>query len=147
MDLTPLFTPGGRLSGAVLLLALYVIALAMPAVLVGSGPELSGFTLLRRGWEAGEYGIYGWYANPLMLIAMVTLAAGFLRVTALVSTLSLILALTSLASGDLARAEGLPVSSLTFRAGFFVWVAVPLLAVLFSCSAILYAFRRDDSEY
>jgi heme exporter protein D len=140
------FTRRGQLTVAALLAALYVIALVLPAVTVGSGPELSGFTLLRRGWEAGEYGIYSWYANPLMLVVLIVLAAGFARVTAIVATLSLILALTSLAAGDLARAAGLPVSALTFRAGFYIWLAVPALATAYSCTALL-RVRRSQRNH
>jgi hypothetical protein len=140
-----LFTRQGQLAAAMLLAVLYVIALTMPAVTVGSGPHLSGFTLLRRGWEAGEYGIYSWYANPAMLIAMFTLAAGAVRASLVVFVLSLILALTSLTAGDLARAGGLPVSGLTFRAGFFTWLAVPILAIVYSLTAML-SGRRGNRE-
>ncbi len=136
MSLDRLFTRQGQLAAAMLLAVLYLIALTMPAVTVGSGPRLSGLTLLRRGWEAGEYGIYSWYANPAMLVALVTLAVGYVRTAVIISAVSLILGLTSLNAGDLARAGGLPVSGLTFHPGFFIWLAVPLLTLLYSSMAV-----------
>jgi hypothetical protein len=108
----------------------WVASLLLPAVTVGTGPTVDGWTLLRRGWQAADSGIYAWYANPLFLLAWLAAAGRLFRIAAVISVPGLLLGLTSLAAGDLARAGGLPVSELGFRAGFFLWLlALAALAV------------------
>ncbi len=136
-----------RLAVAASLLVLFAIILALPAVAVGSTTELSGFTLLRRGWEAGEHGIYAWYANPLFVLACVGIAAGCPRIAAALSLLALLFALTSFNAGELARAGGLPVSGLRFLPGFYLWLAAMVLAVVYASGAAwVVAARRFRSD-
>ncbi len=135
MNLSACVAMRWRMFAAASLLLLYAVVLTLPAVAVGSATQVSGFTLLRRGWEAGEHGIYAWYANPLFVLACIGIAAGWLRTAAMLSILALLLALTSFNAGELARAGGLPVSGLRFRPGFYLWLAAMVLAAAYASGA------------
>lgn len=118
-------------------------SLLLPAVTAGSGPTVDGWTLLRRGWQAADSGVYAWYANPLFLLAWLAAAGGLMRIAAVISVPGLLLGLSSLAAGDLARAGGLPVSEISFRAGFCFWL-LALASLAAACCWRAFTVRERD---
>jgi hypothetical protein len=132
-----------RFSWLIAIALCWTVSLLLPAVTIGTGPTVDGWTLLRRGWQGADSGIYAWYANPLFLLAWLAAAGGFLRIAAVISLPGLLLGLTSLAAGDLARAGGLPVSDISFRAGFYLWLFA-LGALAAGCCWRAFVVRERD---
>ncbi|HEY5666365.1 MAG TPA: hypothetical protein VIV64_06550 [Gammaproteobacteria bacterium] len=119
---------------------LYASSLAMPAI-EGSGfPALTGLDVLRQGAGAWRDGVVAWYANPLLIVALI---AGWLRSYrfALAAVLAgLLLALSSFSAEWAAESGGRNVPAFSFAAGFYVWIGAYVLA---AAGALLGYIRSD----
>ena len=111
--------------------ALWLLSLALPAVEV-SGTSVRGHVLLARGWRATDAGVLAWYANPLFVAAFCASLLSRHRTAGVLSSLSLLLALTSFASEELARARGVAVPAVAFASGFYVWLAASSMLAVWS---------------
>jgi len=110
-------------------LFLWLICLPLPAVDVRGGPSFSGYDVLVQGWSAWRNGVFSWFANPLLFIAVFSAWYGRFRVAAVAALCAVLLALTSLWAPSIARAGGMSVPELSFRIGFYCWIAAYLAAV------------------
>ena len=52
----------------------WVVALVLPALQLGEGAPLTGWTLLINGWRATGAGVWAWFANPLFICAVASAA-------------------------------------------------------------------------
>ena len=122
----------------------WLTSLFLPAVRVVGGPPIKGLELLLRGWQAAGSGVFAWYANPLFVLAMALAVAGWYAVAGSFASIALLLALTSFAAADVARAAGAPVPQLYFEPGFYLW-----LFASFALPAWCWAaeWRRRYSRY
>lgn len=119
----------------------WAASLVLPAVeIASSGRAYAGFELLLGGFRAARAGVYAWYANPLFVIAVLLGAAGRARAAGVISSVALLLGLTSLYAADAARAAGMTVPQLSWRIGFYVWLAA--LAALCTWSWAYVAWDR-----
>ena len=116
---------------AVAILA-WCISLLLPAVITAGGRSYSGYEVLTQGFAAVRFGVIAWFANPLLLIAVVSGFAGLYRVGAASAALAGGIALTSFAAETTARANGAPLPELSFGSGFFVWIAA-IFAIFATC--------------
>jgi hypothetical protein len=101
----------------------WIVSLLLPAVRLSGGPALDGFDVLRDGWQAQRAGVYGWYANPAFLAALIASAAGWRRTAAAIAGVGLVLALSSFAADGTIRDAGLAAPASTFAIGFYSWLA------------------------
>jgi hypothetical protein len=102
---------------------LYLSSLAMPAI-VGSGfPALSGLDVLRQGAGAWRDGVVAWYANPVLVAALITCWLRYYRVALAISVLGLILALSSFSAEWAAQSGGRSVPAFRLAGGFYCWLA------------------------
>ena len=112
-----------NLLAALAVCAGWLVSLALPALQAGEGAPLSGLTLLFDGWRAAGAGIWAWFANPLFFFSIGLLLAGRDRAARLLAALTLLLGLSSLATGPLAARAGYSIPELTFGPGFWLWLS------------------------
>ena len=101
----------------------WLVSLALPALQAGEGAPLSGWTLLLDGWRAAGAGIWAWFANPLFFCSIGLLLAGRIRAARVLAALTLLLGLSSLATGPLAARAGYSFPELSFGSGFWLWLS------------------------
>jgi len=118
--------------GILIVLALWAVSLALPAMSVEGGPVLRGIDVLRRGWQASDAGVYAWFANPLFLAACAAGWRGLRGPAFVLAGAACVLALTSFATRGVAAASGAAVPVFVFHAGFYLWLATHF-AMLLSC--------------
>ncbi len=121
---------------------LYASSLAMPAIEGAGFPALTGLDVLRQGAGAWRDGVVAWYANPLLIVALV---AAWLRSYhfALAAALAgLLLALSSFSAEWAAESVGRNVPAFRFAAGFYAWVGAHVVAA----AAILFGYIRSDAK-
>ena len=95
----------------------------LPAMRLDGGEVLTGWYVLGEGWRASTAGIWAWYANPLLVGAVGLMLLRWSRVAGVVAGTALVLGLTSFATPDLVARAGFPSPSLSFAAGFYLWLA------------------------
>jgi hypothetical protein len=121
-------------------LCLFVLSLLLPAILSDSFPAQSGLELLRQRAEFSRNGIYAWYANPLLAVALVLCWLGLFRSGLATAVVAALLALSIfLAPGALERA-GTVVPEFRYGLGFYMWLGAVACA-LAAASAGLAANR------
>ncbi len=116
----------------VLLLSLfiYLLACATPALLFdisNNDDPMIGFNLLFIGWMAVFYGQFGWFANPLLALAMLL----FLFKRWLVTLILVILTLAVAANTLTLYEQALPADEagtntmelVGLGVGFYLWIA------------------------
>lgn len=113
-------------------IGLWLVALVLPAIEVGSTRTMSGFDVLFQGSSAWRQGIFAWFANPLFVLAVAAGWFRFPRGAAALAALGLALGLTSLRAAQTARAGGVPVPDFSYAAGFYVWLGAQAALVLTS---------------
>ena len=115
-------------------LLLFVLSLLMPAI-DGSGfPALSGMDVLEQGASAWRQGVVAWYANPVLLVALILCWIRRFKIAFVAALVGLLLALSSFSAGMMAENAGQAVPAFSFAIGFYFWlcafVAVILSAVV-----------------
>jgi len=107
----------------------FVASLFLPAI-EGSGfPAFSGFDVLRQGASGWRSGVFAWYANPLLVIALAASFGRYFRFALGAAVLATVLALSSYTAGAAAELAGRSVPPFHYAAGFYVWLAGFLLAI------------------
>jgi len=101
----------------------WLASLALPALRIAGAPEMSGFDVLRQGWQGARAGVFSWYANPLWLFALLASLFGYFRTAGVLSGFAIVLALTSFAAQGLAANSGTAVPELSLAFGFYLWLA------------------------
>lgn len=117
----------------------------LPAAEINGTLRLTGYRVFMIGIDALAAGMPGWLANPLLFAAV---AAGLMHRLVLASILSgiaVLLTLTSFYAPTLARAQGIPIEQLTFKAGFFLWLAACSLILATSLAALVMSRRHRRS--
>lgn len=123
-------------AGLMAVLIVWLASLALPALQTAGGQSLDGFEMLVRGWTGFRSGVVSWYANPLLVIAVILAWRRRERSALAVSGLALLLALSSFAAGATARWAGVLVPDFGFRIGFYVWLTAHLGLVATCLSAL-----------
>lgn len=100
----------------------WVVALVLPALQLGEGAPLTGWTLLINGWRATGAGVWAWFANPLFICAVALLLVRRARAAGVLAALALVLGLSSLATGASVVRAGYSVPALSFGPGFYLWL-------------------------
>jgi hypothetical protein len=101
---------------------LWGASLALPAVRVTGGPSLSGYEILEQGMSAWRDGVLAWYANPVLLAAVVFGWRRHFRWALVAALVGLALALSSFSASAFAESAGRSVPPFGFAAGFYVWL-------------------------
>jgi hypothetical protein len=111
-------------------LILWGCSLLMPALQARGGPSLDGYEVLLRGWSAWRNGVFAWFANPLLLLAIVAAWRKRHRLAAVSVGLGVVLAATSLVAENTARYSGASIPDFSFLVGFYIWMGAHLAAAL-----------------
>ena len=135
---------GFRRGVLAVIVVLWVVSLALPAVRAGAAPALTGLDVLLRGWRAFEFGVYAWFANPAFLTAVVLGGMRRYAAASVLAGVGCVLALTSFAAGGIAASAGTPVPEPAMLAGFYGWLASQF--ALLACCARWAARTRDAVE-
>lgn len=128
--------PGALRAAAAASLALWCVSLWLPAVAVSGGPSLDGLEMLQRGWRALGSGVPSWLANPLFVLACVAALLGRPRAAGLLVGVSFTFALTTFAAPDLAARSGRGVPTVTWQAGFYLWLCAQLGFLVFAWTSL-----------
>jgi hypothetical protein len=115
---------------------LYLLSLWLPAVTGQGFPEQSGMDLLRQGSGSWRNGIFAWYANPALWIAIVTAWFGMHRAALAAAAAGLVLGLSSFAAAGIAVRAGRSVPEFAYVSGFYVWLVALAVAVAASLFGI-----------
>lgn len=108
-------------------LSVYVLSLCLPALQTSDGNVL-GLVVLIEGVFGPMIGLYGWFANPLLLVSLATMRR--FPIPALVlSMLGLLLAIASVNITIIPYDEG-SAKFIDFHAGYFVWLLCFPIAML-----------------
>jgi hypothetical protein len=110
--------------------ALFVVSLCLPALYQAGAPQPSlGIGLLIGGALGIIASQFGWFANPLMLYAMLSLSI-WDRPRVVTASLAAVLALSSLTIGSLPTDDGNRL--VTFGPGLYIWVFCSILVASMS---------------
>jgi hypothetical protein len=109
---------------------LYVAALFLPAVQGSGFPDQNGLDMLRQGAPAWRDGVVAWYANPLFWLTLPLGWLGARRPALVCASLGLLLALSSFGAEFMAENAGRSVPAFSFAAGFYVWLAAYVAALV-----------------
>jgi len=120
---------------------LYVLSLFMPAI-EGSGfPSLSGLDVLRQGAGAWRDGVVAWYANPALIVAVITCWSRRYRIAGAAAVLGLVLALSSFSAEWVAVSAGRNIPAFRFAVGYYLWLGAFVTA---GAGALLGYIRSPD---
>jgi hypothetical protein len=106
--------------------------------------RLLGYRVFMIGIDAISAGMPGWFANPLLLAAIL---AGLLHRLLLATSLAAVagvLTLSSFYAPTLARAKGLPIEAVTFEVGFFLWLGACSMILATSLYALVLSRRAKQ---
>ena len=101
---------------------LWIGSLPLDAIGARGGPTLDGFEVLIRGWTAWRDGVFAWYANPALGIAVVTGLFGWYRVAVVSAILGLVLAASTPLAPLIVESQGRSVPELSYLPGFYCWM-------------------------
>lgn len=122
---------------------LWSASLLLPAAELNGSMRLPGYRVFMIGIEALGAGLPGWLANPLLLAAC---CAGLWRryvAATLLCGSAWLLSLSSFYAPTLARARGMPIEQVEFKAGFFLWLAASSVILATSAAAALMVRRHS----
>jgi len=120
---------------AALLLAL---ALVLPAVVSDAFPPQSGWDLLQQRAEFARNGIHAWYANPLLLLALILGWFGRYRISVLSAAVGSLLALSILLAPTQLESAGRSLPAFHYGPGFYLWLAAFSAALVAGISGIVH---------
>jgi hypothetical protein len=120
----------------------WVASLFLPAAEINATMRLSGFRVFMIGIDALSAGMPGWIANPVLAAAIVAGLMHRFVIAAALSGAAVVFALSSFYAPTLARAQGLPIEAVTFKVGFFLWLAACSLILATSLYALTVTRRR-----
>ena len=103
--------------------ACLALSLSLPAIQGSGFPGLSGLDVLRQGAGAWRDGVIAWYANPVLIVALVATFLGRFRTGLGFGLVGSMLALSSFGAQSMATSAGRNVPAFSFAAGFYVWLA------------------------
>lgn len=110
-------------------LLLYLLALCFDGVLTGAGRHMPALQMLLYGPWGVPFGLYQWFANPLLAVAILA-HRRFRRLALLLGLGALYLAASSFGIERLPDNQSYAFQDVTgFGAGFYLW----LLAILLFC--------------
>jgi len=104
-------------------LVLLLASLAMPAAVSESFPDQSGWDLLRQRAEFTRNGIYAWYANPALVLALVLGWFGRYQAGLVAAVIGALLALSILLAPGTLESAGRSVPEFRYGIGFYLWLA------------------------
>lgn len=107
--------------------AVYMLALALPAVQGSGFPSLSGIEVLRQGASAWRSGVLAWFANPMFGFALVLAWIGGYRAALGAALFGLLLGLSSFVAAPIAERAGRTVPEFSYATGFYVWLTAFLI--------------------
>jgi hypothetical protein len=121
---------------------LFVVALALPAVVSESFPAQSGWDLLRQRAEFSNNGIYAWYANPVLMLALVLGWVGRYRLSLPAAAAGGLLALSILLAPAQLESAGRSLPQFHYGVGFYVWLAAFGAALLAGIAGLMHEKRQ-----
>jgi len=116
---------------------LFAVALVLPAVVSDSFPAQSGWDLLRQRAEFSRNGIYAWYANPLLLLALGLVGFGRYRLAVPVAAAGGLLALSILLAPTQLEGAGRSLPPFHYGIGFYVWLAAFGVALIAGIAGLM----------
>ena len=123
---------------------MWLASLVLPAVEINETTRLAGYQVFAIGIDALRAGIPGWLANPLSLGAVIAGLFGRFRLATALAGSAALLGFSSLSAPASARADGLPLQTVVFETGFFLWLAA--FSVILATSAWAWQRARRTPE-
>lgn len=117
----------------------WLASLALPAIALPGGDAYSGLRILLEGWRSVSLGIPSWCANPALVLALVLSVLQRERSAAVVSGLSLVVAVSSVAAAWFASLNAVTLPDFQFRSGFFLWLSSPFAVFAGTCCRVLHS--------
>lgn len=126
-----------------LAIALWFASLWLPAAQINGSIRLPGYRVFMIGIDAISAGMPGWFANPVLLAAILAGLSRRLILATWLAAIACVLTLSSFYAPTLARANGVPIEEITFEAGFFLWLAACSVVLATSGYALAQARRAQ----
>lgn len=123
-------------------LVLFIVSLWLPAIEGAGFPAFSGLDVLRQGASGWRDGVVAWYANPLILVALLASWFRQFRFSLIAALAGTLLALSSFSAEWMAESAGRSVPSFQFAIGFYVW----LLAFVFAVVAAAVGIYKESGR-
>ena len=130
----------------VVCLLLWSASLMAPAVQVTGGPSLRGIDLLQQGFSGWRHGVYAWYANPLLFIAVIFCWFRYDRWALAAGTLGMLLALTSFWAAETARLAGTTVPDFAYQWGFYLWIGAQVIVLFLAFQCLIVKWLGLDRK-
>ncbi|MCL8307707.1 hypothetical protein [Pseudomonas putida] len=125
-------------------LLLYLIGLFFDGALMGASRHMPALQMLLYGPWGVPFGLYQWFANPLLVVAVLA-HRRFRRLALLLGGSALYLALSSLGIERLPDNQSYAFQDVTgFGAGFYLWSLAILVFCLGQAWWCWKAWRADD---
>lgn len=118
-------------------LALFLISLALPALVSESFPAQSGLDLLRQRAEFARNDIYAWYANPVLSLALILAWLRYYRSGLVAAALGMLLALSIFTAPAALAEAGRSLPEFRYGTGFYVWLGAFVCALAAGISGLL----------
>ena len=109
---------------------LWIAALPLASLGAAGGPTFTGLRILLQGWQGLSAGVVAWLANPLLLVAIGCGLARRYRIALILALAALLVGMTSVATGEIARLSGRNLPELSLLAGFYCWMAAQIAVVI-----------------
>jgi hypothetical protein len=129
--------------GYSLAIVLWAASLLLPAAQINGSMLVPGHRAFTIGVDAIRAGILGWLANPFALGAMVAGVVHRLRTAVILAAIACALGASSFLAPAMARADGVPISDVEFKVGFFLWLTA--FSLIFAASAGAWMLSRVTS--
>ena len=113
----------------------------LPAAEINGSTLIVGRQAFMIGIDAMGAGILGWLANPVSLGAVLAGLLGGFRSASVLAALACALGASSVFAPQIARGDGVPITDVAFKVGFFLWLAAFSLIFATSCFGVLRELR------
>jgi hypothetical protein len=118
-------------------LLLFLLSLMLPALVSESFPAQSGFDLFRQRGEFTRNGIFAWYANPVLGVALVLCWLGRFRLGLGAGLLGGALALSIFLAPATLESAGRSLPDFRFGAGFYVWLGAFICVISAAAAGLI----------
>jgi hypothetical protein len=119
----------------------YVISLLLPGIIFQDGTITYGYTILLTGGLGFLVGIFAWYANPLLLLALIRLKKETAKSLFVTAVFAFVLGLSALIVHDIPKNEAGGKEFIDHLGiGYYVWMVS--LGIF-----VVYTYRRWRGEF
>lgn len=108
----------------------FILSLWLPAIDGAGFPAFSGLDVLRQGASGWRDGVVAWYANPVLIVALLACWFRQFRFALIAAIAGTLLGLSSFTAEWAAETAGRSVPTFHFGIGFYLWLLAFGLVIL-----------------